>query len=162
MKKNILSLSLSLVVLLSISLLAACKSGGMAVTQKGQLLKINIEGADDLPEGGTDELIVRIGNRGVNNILNLYVDVELPGEVTVLSEVHGDGMGFAEERGRSGDRTYHYTIGNLQPAEDSVARFAVRTSFGTLDRTSDMKVTAWQKDLPGNKLVETKQIKLRR
>jgi len=162
MKKNILSLSLALVVLLSISLLAACKSGGMAVTQKGQLLKINIEGADDLPEGGTDELVVRISNRGVSNIQNIYVDVELPGEVTVVSEVHGDGMGFAEERGPSGDRTYHYTIGKLQVTETSVVRFVVRTSFGSLDRTGDMKVTAWQKELPGNKLVETHQIKLRR
>jgi hypothetical protein len=38
----------------------------------------------------------------------------------------------------------------------------VRTRFGSLDHTGDMKVTAYQKDLPGDKLVETRSIKLRR
>ena len=156
------ALFLAVLVVFSSFLLASCKSSGMAVTAKGQFLKIDIQGADDLPEGGTDEMVVSIANRGVNNVLNLYVDVEIPGEITVQSEVHEKGMETATDRGPSGDRVYHYTIGNLQPGETSVARFAVRTAFGTMDRTGDVKVTAWQSDLPGNKLVETKHIKLRR
>ena len=38
---------------------------------------------------------------------------------------------------------------------------AGRTAFGTLRETENVKVTAWQSDLPGDKLVETAVIKLR-
>jgi len=40
-------------------------------------------------------------------------------------------------------------------------RFKVRTAFGTYRETGSVKVTAWQRDLPGDKLVETAVIKLR-
>lgn len=163
MRQNrVFAVSMLVAAVLSMSTLTSCKSSGMAVTSKGQLLKIDIKGVDDLPDGGTQELVVGIANRGVNNILNVFVDVEIPGELIVVSEVHERGMEAASDRGANGDRVYHYTIGNLQPTETSVARFAVRTAFGTMDRTGDIKVTAWQSDLPGDKLVETRQIKLRR
>jgi hypothetical protein len=38
----------------------------------------------------------------------------------------------------------------------------VRTAFGTYSQTGDVKETAWQRDLPGDKLIETALIKLRR
>ncbi|MDP9360286.1 MAG: hypothetical protein M3P29_02420 [Acidobacteriota bacterium] len=60
-----------------------------------------------------------------------------------------------------GSNAYHYTLGNLQPAEDSTIRYKVRTSFGTMSETGSVKATAWQRDLPGDKLVETAMIKLR-
>jgi hypothetical protein len=37
----------------------------------------------------------------------------------------------------------------------------VRTSFGTVPQSDSVKATAWQRDLPGDKLVETAVIKLR-
>jgi hypothetical protein len=52
-------------------------------------------------------------------------------------------------------------LGNLQPAEDSTIHYKVRTSFGTMSETGNVSVTAWQRDLPGDKLVETAVIKLR-
>jgi hypothetical protein len=38
----------------------------------------------------------------------------------------------------------------------------VRTAFGTLSETGSVKATAWQSGLPGDKLIETAVIKLRR
>jgi hypothetical protein len=60
-----------------------------------------------------------------------------------------------------GSNVYHFTLGNVQPAEDAHLRFKVRTAFGTMRETGSVKVTAWQRDLPGDKLVETAVIRLR-
>jgi hypothetical protein len=155
------ALSLAAIGLLNMGLLmtAACKTSGMAVTSHGQLLKINIEGANNLPEGGTEDLNVKISNRGPRDIKDVYVDVEVPPEVTVLSQTNDRGIQNMHD---PGSMMYHFTMGNIQPTETSTIRFAVRTAFGSLDQTGSIKVTAWQKDLPGDKLVETRVIKLTR
>jgi hypothetical protein len=137
---------------------AGCKTGGMAVTKRGQLLKINIEHPIDLPDRGEDNLNVVIGNRGVRSVKDVMIDVEVPPELVVLDETHERGVTMSHE---PGSNFYHYTMGNLQPAEDSTIHYKVRTSFGTMAATGNFGVTAWQRDLPGDKLVETASIKLR-
>lgn len=144
--------------LLAVGLTAGCKSSGMAVTSRGQLLKIDIKHPSDLPESGEDNLDISLANRGVNNVQNVMVDVELPPQLIVLNQTADRGINVMHD---PGSNMYHFTIGNIQPAETSNLRFQVRTAFGTLRETSSVKVTAWQKDLPGDKLVETAVIKLR-
>jgi hypothetical protein len=136
----------------------ACKSGGMAMTSRGQLLKINITAPQDLPESGEDNLDVVVSNRGVNSMKNIVVDVELPPQLVVLDQTNERGIEVGHDPGAN---TYRFKIGNLQAAESTKIRYHVRTQFGTMRQTGDMKVTAWQTDLPGDKLVETAVIKLR-
>ncbi len=143
---------------LAVVFAASCKSSGMAVTSHGQFLKINISHPNDLPEGAEDNIDVIIGNRGVNNVKDVLVDVELPPQLTVLDQTADRGITAVHDPGTN---VYHYTIGKIQPAEDSHIRFHVRTAFGGAQQTGSIDVTAWQKDLPGQKLVEHAAIKLR-
>lgn len=154
------TLSVALVALLAVALVAttACKSSGMAVTSRGQLLKININHPTDLPENGEDNLDIAISNRGVNNIQDVMVDVELPPQLIVLDQTTERGINVSHDPGTN---VYHFTFGNIQPGESSELRFKVRTAFGTMRETGSVKVTAWQSGLPGDKLVETAVIKLR-
>jgi len=148
----------SIALLVALAALAGCKSSGTAVTSHGQIFKININHPKDLPENGQDNLDVVISNRGVRDVKDILVDVELPPQLIVLNQTNDRGVEVMHDPGSS---TYHFTLGNVQPAEDSTIRFQVRTAFGTLRETGDVKVTAWQRDLPGEKLVETAVIKLR-
>ena len=99
-----------------------------------------------------------ISNRGVNNVKDVLVDVELPPQLVVLDETHERGIVESHD---PGSNIYHFTFGNVQPGEDSTMRFKVRTAFGTMRETGSVKATAWQRDLPGDKLIETAVIKLR-
>jgi hypothetical protein len=154
------TLTLATLVILAIALfsMSACKSGGMAVTSRGQLLKINIEHPTDLPEAGEDNLDVVLSNRGVNNVQNVFIDVELPSQLVVLDQTNERGVNVSHD---PGSNVWHFTMSNIQPTESSRLRFKVRTAFGSWKETESVKVTAWQKDLPGEKLVETAVIKLR-
>ena len=154
-------LTASALMLLAVALFAivACKSGGMAMTSRGQLLKINIDHSKDLPEGGEDNLDIALSNRGINNVQNILGDVEIPPQLIVLDETHDRGVTMSHD---PGSNVYHYTLGNLQPGETSKIRFKVRTAFGMMSETGGVKVIAWQRDLPGDKLVETAVIKLRK
>lgn len=138
--------------------LAGCKTNGMAVTSRGQLLKLNIVHPTDLPDRGEDNLDIEISNRGVNGMRDILVDVELPPQLIVLDETHERGVTMTHDPGST---VYHYTLGNLQAAESSTIRYKVRTSFGSMMQSDSVKATAWQRDLPGDKLVETALIKLR-
>jgi hypothetical protein len=137
---------------------AGCKMSGMAVTTRGQLLKLNITHPKDLPERGEDNLDIVVGSRGVNSVRDVLLDVELPPQLIVLDETHERGVTMTHD---PGSNIYHYTFGNLQPAESSTIRYKVRTSFGTMAQSDSVKATAWQRDLPGEQLVETAVIKLR-
>jgi hypothetical protein len=152
---TIAALALAAVALIAV---AGCKMSGMAVTTRGQLLKINIMHPKDLAEQGEDNLDVILSNRGVNNVKDVLVDVEVPPQLVVLDETHERGVTMTHD---PGSNVYHYTLSNLQPAEDSTIRYKVRTSFGTMSETGSVKATAWQRDLRGDKLVETAVIKLR-
>jgi hypothetical protein len=154
-------LSVAVVAVLALALLSAtaCKSSGMAVTSRGQLLKLNINHPTDLPESGEDNLDIEISNRGVNNIQDVLLEIELPPQVVVLDQTNERGIDVMHTPGTN---MYRFTFGNIQPAETSQVRFRVRTAFGTMSETGSVKATAWQSGLPGDKLVETAVIKLRR
>ena len=153
-------LSVSLVALLAVTLLTAtaCKSSGMAVTSRGQILKINIAHPDDLPEAGVDNLDITVSNVGVNNIQNVLLEVELPPQLIVLDQTNDEGINVMHT---AGSNVYRFTFGNIQVAERSGIRFRVRTAFGTMRETASIKATAWQEGLPGDKLIETAVIKMR-
>lgn len=154
MKRQLLIIGVVVAFLLA---LGGCKSNGMALTSHGQLFKININHPKDLPENGEDNLDVVISNRGVRDVKDIAVDVELPPQLIVLDQTNERGVTVT----RDGNNIYHFTLGDVQPAEDSTLRFHVRTSFGTMRETGNVRVTAWQKDLPSDRLVETAVIKLR-
>jgi hypothetical protein len=139
--------------------MTGCKSSGMAVTTRGQLFKININAPDRLPEGGDGNIDVVLSNRGVNNVQDILVDVELPSQIIVLDQTNDRGITASHSPGSS---VYNFVIPKLNPAEDSHIRFHVRTSFGTMTETGQISVTAWQKDLPGEKLFRKTIIALQR
>ncbi|MEO8216524.1 MAG: hypothetical protein ABI718_05530 [Acidobacteriota bacterium] len=152
------------VALASVALIAglsACKTSGLALTSKGQVMHVDIDVPTDLSEGQTEELVVQVGNRGVNNIGNVVFQVEMPNELIVLSSVPSGGLDPSETVSPSGGRMYVYRARELHPTNSATVRYHVRAAFGSLDRSGDIKVTAWSDDLPGDKLVETKYVKLR-
>ncbi|MBV8516713.1 MAG: hypothetical protein JO197_04845 [Acidobacteria bacterium] len=157
-RKQILTIGTMVVLALALLTAGACKSSGMAVTTRGQLLKLNIAHPDDLPEQGVDNLDVTISNAGVNNIQDVLLEVELPSQLIVLDQTNDRGINVMHS---PGSNLYRFTFGNIQPAERSTVRFRVRTAFGTMSETGSVRATAWQSGLPGDKLVETAVIKLR-
>ncbi len=147
--------------LMLIGLLAAvsCKTSGMAMTSRGQLFKINIYAPKNLPEGGDGNIDVVLSNRGVNNVSDILVDVELPPQLIVLDQTNDRGIDVSHDPGSS---VYRFSLGKLNVAEDANIRFHVRTRFGTLSETGQISVTAWQRDLPGDKLFRKTVIGLQR
>ena len=159
MKRNrvLLVVAVAIVALALIST-TACKSSGMAVTSRGQVLKLNIAHPTDLPEQGVDNLDITISNAGINNVQDVLLEVELPPQLVVLDQTNDRGV---DAMHTPGTNMYRFTFGNIQPAERSTVRFRVRTAFGTLSETGSVKATAWQSGLPGDKLIETAVIKMR-
>lgn len=153
-------LSIAVVAILAVGLLSAtaCKTSGMAVTSRGQVLNLGIAHPEDLPEQGVDNLDITITNAGINNVQDVLLEVELPPQLVVLDQTNDRGVNVMHTPGTN---LYRFTFGNIQPAERSTVRFRVRTAFGTLRETGSVKATAWQSGLPGDKLVETAVIKLR-
>lgn len=153
------TLLIAVVALLALTLTAtACKSSGMAVTSRGQVLKLNIAHPDDLPDAGVDNLDITVSNIGINNIQNVLLEVELPPQLVVLDQTNDEGINVMHT---PGSNVYRFTFGNIQPTERSGIRFRVRTAFGTFRETASIKATAWQEGLPGDKLIETAVIRLR-
>jgi len=157
-QKRLFTVALVAVLAMALLSVTACKSHGMAVTSRGQLLKLNIAHPTDLPDSGVDNLDVNISNRGVNNIQDVLLEVELPPQLVVLDQTNERGVNVMHTPGTD---MYRFTFGNIQPGETSTIRFRVRTAFGTLSETGSLKATAWQSGLPGDKLIETAVIKLR-
>ncbi|HKR63198.1 MAG TPA: hypothetical protein VJZ00_05645 [Thermoanaerobaculia bacterium] len=157
-RKPILSIAVLAILAIALFALNACKSNGMAVTSRGQILKLNIAHPDDLPEQGVDNLDVTVSNVGINNVQDILLEVELPPQLIVLDQTNDRGVNVMHE---AGSNLYRFTFGNIQPTERSTVRFRVRTAFGTLSETGSVKATAWQSGLPGDKLIETAVIKLR-
>jgi hypothetical protein len=154
------TLTVAVIAILALGLLSmtACKSSGMAVTTRGQILKINIEHPSDLPEQGVDNLDIQLSNVGVNNVQDVLLEVELPPQLIVLDQTNDRGVNAIHS---PGSNTYRFTFGKVQPQERSTVRFRVRTAFGTMKESGEIRATAWQEGLPGDKLVETALIKLR-
>jgi hypothetical protein len=159
MKSNrVLTIAALAIVAAALIAAAGCKYSGMAFTKRGQLLKINIEHPVDLPDNGEGDIGIVLGNRGVRYVKDVLVDVELPPQLAVLDEKHERGVTMSHD---PGSNSYHYTLSNLQPAEDSTIHYRIRTSFGTMSDSGSIRATAWQRDLTGDRLVETASIKLR-
>jgi hypothetical protein len=157
-RKPILSIAVLAILAIALFSMTACKSSGMAVTTRGQILKLNIAHPDDLPEQGVDNLDITLSNVGVNNVQDVLLEVELPPQLIVMDQTNDRGVNVMHN---AGSNLYRFTFGNIQPAERSSVRFRVRTAFGTMSETGSVKATAWQSGLPGDKLVETAVIKLR-
>ncbi len=161
MKKTNQMPALVAILALSLGLSGACKHSGVAVTDRGQVMKINITAPDDLPERGSEDIEIQVSNRGLNKLNDVEFEVEFPRELVIVEEKHGDGINMIEGRGSNGERIFRYTAGNIEVATSSMVKYRVETAFGSMKRSGDLKVTAWQKDLPGERLIETKFIKLR-
>lgn len=157
-RKQLQTIALLALVATMLFTFTACKSSGMAVTSRGQFLKINIAHPEDLPEQGVDNLDVTVSNMGVNNMQDILLEVELPPQLIVLDQTNDRGVDVMHT---AGSNMYRFTFGNVQPGERSTVRFRVRTAFGTLRETGSVRATAWQTGLPGDKLVETAVIRLR-
>ena len=142
--------------------LVACKSSGVAVTSEGQVIHVDINVPEDLSEGETKELAISVGNRGVSAMTNVVFEVEMPAELVVLSAVPDEGLNGTEMTSPSGNKMFVYRSSNIQAMSTDTVRYHVRAAFGAMEKTGDIRVTAWSDDLPGEKLVETKLIKLRR
>ena len=158
MKRNRI-LILAAMALMVAGLMTSCKSSGMAMTSRGQLFKINIYAPTNLAEGADGNVDVVLSNRGVNNVSDILADIELPPQLIVLDQTNDRGITLSHDPGSA---TYHFTVGSLNPGEDSHIRFHVRTAFGTLTETGQISVTAWQRDLPGDKLFRKTTIGLQR
>ncbi|HUP48627.1 MAG TPA: hypothetical protein VNA04_07540 [Thermoanaerobaculia bacterium] len=157
-RRQLLTVAMMAVLAAGLLATAACKSHGMAMTSRGQFLKINIEHPTDLPDQGEDNLDVVLGNRGVNNMRDILVEVELPPQLVVLNQTNDRGVNVSRDHGAN---VYRFTVGKLQAATSTTMRFHVRTTFGSDRETGNVRVTAWQSDLPGDRLVETALIRLR-
>jgi NH3-dependent NAD+ synthetase len=157
-RKQVLSIAAVALIALALLSATACKTSGMAVTSRGQVLKLHIAHPEDLPENGVDNLDITISNLGVNNIQNILLEVELPPQLVVLDQTNDRGVDVIHS---AGSNMYRFTFGNIQAGERSQVRFRVRTMFGTMSKTDSVKATAWQEGLPGDKLIETAEIRLR-
>src|SRR2546423_357506 len=106
MKRN-QSLTIAVMALVAVALftMSACKTSGMAMTSRGQLLKINIKHPTDLPDSGQDNLDVEISNRGVNNVRDILIDVELPPQLAVLNQTADRGIQVMHD---PGSNVYHF------------------------------------------------------
>jgi hypothetical protein len=158
MNRKYFTIALTAILALTLLSATACKSNGMAVTSRAQLLKLDIEHPVDLPEQGVDNLDIQVTNAGINNVQDILLEVELPPQLVVLDQTNDRGVNVMHN---PGSNVYRFTFGNIQPTERSTVRFRVRTAFGTLSETGSVKATAWQSGLPGDSLVETAVIKLR-
>src|SRR5688500_19710231 len=108
--KQIFNVAMVAVLALGLLATAACKSQGMAVTSRGQFLTLNIEHPKDLPEQGSDNLDIIVGNRGVNNIRDIFVEVELPPQLVVLNQTNERGVTVSRDRKSTRLNSSHLVI----------------------------------------------------
>jgi hypothetical protein len=158
MKRSILTIAALSLLAIALFAMSSCKASGMAMTEKGQLFKINISAPDDLPDGGQDNIDVLISNRGVRKVEDIFVDVELPPQLTVLDQTQDRGVSVTHDPGTN---VFHFQVPELHSPEDAHMRFKVQTRFGTLRETGAIDVTAWSRDLPNDKLFRKTVIRLR-
>lgn len=140
----------------------ACKHSGIAITDEGSIINIDIDAPNDLAEGETGEVEVVVRNVGFSNLNDTIIQVEFPRELAVVSEEHGRGMVMLYGQAPNGNMMYQYDVGDIEVTQDSKARFEVRARFGSRDRTGDIKVLVWNDDISGDRLIETRAIRLRR
>lgn len=141
----------------------ACKSSGMALSSEGHIMKIAIDVRDDLSDGETRELLVRVANRGVNKLQDVTLEVEIPRDMVVISQVKTAGNVTLTQREMASDeKVYSYDAKDIPVGAEAEIRYHVRSALVPSGvSTSDIRVIARSRDLPGGQLVETKSVKLR-
>lgn len=141
----------------------ACKSSGMAVSKEGHFIKIEIDVKDDLSDGETRELLVRVANRGVNKLQDVTLEVEIPRDMVVISQVKTAGNVTLTQREMAPDeKVYSYDAKDIPVGAEAEIRYHVRSALvPSGSSTSDIRVIVHSRDLPGGQLVETKSVKLR-
>lgn len=160
-KHNFGMITMAAIALLAVVLIGACKHSGMALSDRGQLMKIDIELPQDLSDGQIERLLVTIANRGVNTIDDVIFEVEMPNELVIMNQNPSPGVKWTDRLSSYGTKIYQYRSGDIEVGTESEVKFEVRAQFGSLNRTGDIKVTAWSDDIPGDRLIETRYIKLR-
>src|SRR5687768_4497811 len=110
--------SIALVALLALTLLPAmgCKTSGMAMTSRGQIVNLDITAPKDLPDNGVDNHDVSIGNMGVNNMQDVLLEVEIPPQLIVMDQTADKGVDVFHTPGTN---MYRFTFGNIQAGERS-------------------------------------------
>lgn len=149
------------VAVLLVAMAGGCKSSGVAVSAQGHVMEMDINVPTDLSAGEAKELTVRIANMGINKIDDVIFEVEMPNELIVLSQVPGRGITMTERFSSTGTKIFQYRAGDIEVGTSSQVKFHVQAASGALPSTGAIKVTAWSDDLPENRLIETKEIKLR-
>ncbi len=132
---------------LTLHALAGCKSNGMALTERGQLFKINIVHPDAIAPTNDSDVDVVISNRGVNSVHDVLIDVQLPQSLAVDDQRLPAGVNEVHDPETD---VYHYTIDRLPPVQDKRIHYRVHARGDEPD--GKVVVVAWQKDLPGDKL----------
>lgn len=140
--------------------LTACKSSGVAVSDKGHIINIDIAAPETAPTGEVAAVVVRIANRGFTKLKASTVDIVMPTELVVVSQVQSPGVTWTERITTGGLKLYSYTVNEIDVGGRAELTYHVRTSFGNLQETGKIEVTVWEEKLPGGKLIETKSIKL--
>ncbi|MBW3566251.1 MAG: hypothetical protein KY459_16205 [Acidobacteria bacterium] len=159
MNRKIVVIMATLTMLLAFG---ACKHSGTALTAKAQAVNVDIDAPRELAEGETGTVSIDVRNIGLNNLSNTIIQVEFPSELSVLSENHGAGMRVMEGISADGNMMYQYDVGDIEVTQNSKANFEVRARFGTRNRSGEIKVLVWNEDLPGQRLLETKAIDMKR
>jgi hypothetical protein len=140
--------------------LTACKSSGVAVSDKGHIIAIDIEAPATAPADEVAAVVVKIMNRGFTKLKSPTVEVVMPTELMVVSQTQTPGVTWTERITAGGLKLYAYTVNEIDPAGKAELTYHVRTTFGNLQETGKIEVTVWEEKLPGGKLVETRSIRL--
>ena len=138
--------------------LAGCQSGGGApLTAEGVTLRLSVFAPPELPENGTGAIDVIVSNRGIGAVGNVFVDVEVPPQVSVTKEVHGTGVNLIRN---TGSNLYHYSINALGVGSDARLHLDVQAHFGGAAQTGPIRVRAAQLDIRGDQLERSAVIRM--
>lgn len=156
-KRNLIMLTAVVVLAFGIT---ACKSSGVAVSDKGHIIAVDIAAPATAPADEVAAVVVKIMNRGFTKLKEPTVEVVMPTELIVVSQTQSPGVTWTERITAGGLKLYAYTINEIDVAGKAEITYHVRTSFGNLQETGKLEVTVLEDKLPGGKLVETKSIRL--
>src|SRR5687768_9734172 len=105
---RIMKTTIILLTLIVAAGLMACKSSGVAVSDEGHIINVDIDAPHALPEGETNEVKVEIANRGFNKLQSFEFDVEMPTELIVVSQTQSPGVEWTERVTAAGTKLYRY------------------------------------------------------
>ncbi|HVR44205.1 MAG TPA: hypothetical protein VMS56_12265 [Thermoanaerobaculia bacterium] len=143
--------------------LGACKHSGVAVASGGQIINIDIDAPRTLTESEeTKQLEIEIANRGVSKLSRLNFDVIMPVELIVQSQTQSPGVTWTERVTAGGQKLYHYEVDQVSVGSRARVTYHINAAYGSTGTEGKIEVTAWSDQLPGDRLIETKSIAVRR